>query len=312
MIYDAIIAGGGPAGYSAALYLAMAGYSALVIERMTEGGQAALTDTIENYPGFDSGIGGFELGMRMKNGAERFGAESIYANISDIYPDGDIKRVIADGKEFSALALILATGASPRRLGLENEEALTGMGVHYCAHCDGRFYKDKTVAVVGGGNSAIEDCIYLSKLAKKVILIHRRDGFRASRYNQEKLTGKDNIEYRFNSRLTELIVDDGRLTKIEITDSSDKKEALPIDGVFVSIGRDPETSLVKDKLLLDERGYVIADETTRTSRDGVFAAGDLRTKPLRQVVTAASDGAVAAVMAEEYIEKINLKNRTSM
>ena len=306
MIYDAIIAGGGPAGYSAALYLAMAGYSALVIERLTEGGQAALTDTIENYPGFDTGIGGYELGMKMKNGAARFGAESIYANISELNLDGEYKSVIADGKEYLARSVILATGASPRRLGLAGEEAFTGMGVHYCAHCDGRFYKDKIVSVIGGGNSAIEDCIYLAKLAKKVILIHRRDTFRASKYNQERLNGLKNLEYRLNSTVSELINEDGRIAGVEIVASNGEKERISLDGVFVSIGRQPETSLVKGKLLLDEAGYVIADESTKTSIEGVFAAGDLRTKPLRQIVTAASDGAVAAVMAEEYVSRMKI------
>jgi len=303
MIYDAIIAGGGPAGYSAALYLAMAGYSALVIERLTEGGQAALTDTIENYPGFDSGISGFELGMRMKNGAERFGAQSVYAAISELSLDGNIKTVIAGGKEYRSKTVIIAMGASPRRLGLANEEELTGMGVHYCAHCDGRFYKDKTVAVVGGGNSAAEDAIYLSRLAKKVILIHRRDTLRASRYNQQRLSKAENIEYRWSSNLTKLIDENGKLIEIELTDTSGSKSKLSLDGVFISIGRNPETDTVKGKLELDAIGYIIADETTRTSIPGVFAAGDIRTKPLRQVVTAAADGAVAAVMAEEYIGK---------
>ena len=304
MLYDSIIIGGGPAGYSAGLYLAMAGYSALIIEKMTEGGQMTLTDKIDNYPGFDEGIGGFELGAKMKNGALRFGAESIYATVSELSLGGDVKRVVASGKEYLARTVIIATGASPRRLGIENENELTGMGVHYCAHCDGRFYKDKTVAVVGGGNSATEDAAYLSRLARKVILIHRRDTLRASKYNQRRLGEASNIEYRWNSNLTELITKEGRLAEIELTDTSGHKDKLTVDGVFVSIGRNPESSLVKDSLLLDGSGYIVADETTATSIPGVFAAGDVRTKPLRQVVTAAADGAVAAVAAEEYIAKI--------
>lgn len=305
MIYDAVIVGGGPAGYSAALYLSMAGYSALVIEKMTEGGQAALTDTIENYPGFDSGIGGFELGVKMKNGALRFGAESIYATVSSLSLDGDIKRIIADGKEYLARSVIIATGAAPRRLGLEGEDTLTGMGVHYCAHCDGRFYKGKTVAVVGGGNSAVEDAIYLSRLAERVILVHRRDTLRASKYNQQRLSQANNLEYKWNTNLTALTAEGGRLKEIELTNTLSKKETLRVDGVFVSIGRKPETSLVDGVLPLDKNGYIIADETTRTNIPGVFAAGDVRTKPLRQVVTAASDGATAAVMAEEYLSNLN-------
>ena len=301
MIYDAIIAGGGPAGYSAALYLAMAGYKTLVIEKMTEGGQAALTDVIENYPGFDTGINGFELGMKMKNGAERFGAESLYASISRFSLKGDIKSVIADGTEYLAKSVIIATGAAPRRLGIDNENELTGMGVHYCAHCDGRFYKDKTVAVVGGGNSAAEDALYLSKLAKRVILVHRRNTLRASRYLVERLSNLNNIEYKWNYNLTSLITDSGRLKEIELTDSEGKKETLFADGVFVSIGRKPETELVKEILDIDESGYIRADETTKTSEPGVFAAGDVRTKPFRQIVTAAADGAVAAAAIEEYL-----------
>ncbi len=305
MIYDAITVGGGPAGYSAALYLAMAGYSTLVIEKMTEGGQAALTDTIENYPGFDTGIGGFELGVKMKNGALRFGAESIYATVSSLSLGGDVKKIFADGKEYFARSVIIATGAAPRRLGLEGEDTLTGMGVHYCAHCDGRFYKGKTVAVVGGGNSAAEDAIYLSRLAERVILIHRRDTLRASKYNQQRLSQAKNLEYRWNTKLTSFITQSGRLKEIELTDVLSKKDKIRVDGVFVSIGRKPETALVDGILSLDENGYIIADETTRTNIPGVFAAGDVRTKPLRQVVTAASDGAVAAVIAEEYLSKLN-------
>ena len=300
MLYDTIIAGGGPAGYSAALYLAMAGYKTLVIEKLADGGQMALTDTIDNYPGFDEGISGFELGQRMKKGAIRFGAETLYAEIDSISAMGDEKSVSAGGKEYKARSLIIATGASPRRLGVPNENELTGMGVHYCAHCDGRFYQGKTVAVVGGGNSALEDAAYLSKLAKEVILIHRRGEFRASRHNRERLKGLSNLRIMYSSSLSELTTDNGMLVGIKVR-TADGEETIRVDGVFISIGRTPESSLILGQVDTDANGYIIADETTVTNIPGVFAAGDIRTKPLRQVVTAAADGAVSATRAEEYL-----------
>lgn len=303
-IYDMVIIGGGPAGYSAALYASRAGLDTLVIEKMSVGGQMALTGEIENYPGFNEGVDGFTLGTNMQAGAERFGAKTEYANVSalklDIYP----KEIVADGKTYFSKTVVIATGADPRPLGLDKEKDLIGRGVHYCAHCDGRFYKGKTVAVVGGGNSALSDALYLSRLAKKVYLIHRRDTLRATKIYHEPFMKAENIEFIKNSIVTDITAPQ-RVSAITLQSVTDKTErALDCDGLFISIGREPSTELVKDILPLDENGYIIADETTRTDIDGVYAVGDVRTKALRQIVTAVADGAVAAHYAEEYLSSI--------
>jgi len=302
-IYDVIILGGGPAGYTAALYSARAGLDTLVVEKYSVGGQMALTDVIENYPGFDEGIEGFALGMKMQAGAERFGAVTEYGEVIKTELAGEIKRVITDSKELLARSVIIATGANPRELGVEGERALVGNGVHYCAHCDGRFYKDKTVVLVGGGNSAAADALYLSRLVKKVYVVHRRDTLRATKIYHEPLMKAKNVEFLWNSALDAYIVD-GKLTGARIKNLSDGSvREVEADGVFVSIGRTPATELFKGEIELDERGYIIADETTKTNLSGVFAAGDVRTKELRQVVTAVADGAVAADNVEKYLSE---------
>lgn len=303
-IYDMIIIGGGPAGYSAALYASRAGLDTLVIEKMSVGGQMALTGEIENYPGFNEGVDGFTLGTNMQAGAERFGAKTEYANVSALKLDTYPKEVAADGKTYFSKTVVIATGADPRPLGLDKEKDLIGRGVHYCAHCDGRFYKGKTVAVVGGGNSAVADALYLSRLAKKVYLIHRRDTLRATKIYHEPLMRTENIEFIKNSIVTDITAPQ-RVSAITLQSVTDKTErSLDCDGLFISIGREPSTELVKDILPLDENGYIIADETTRTDIDGVYAVGDVRTKALRQIVTAVADGAVAAHYAEEYLSSI--------
>ena len=296
-IFDTIIIGGGPAGYTAALYAARAGLDTVLIEKMSIGGQMTLTGDIENYPGFDEGIDGITLGMKMQSGAERFGSKTIYDEVLSVDFNQDVKKVVTFGGEYLAKTVIVAVGASPKELGLEGDAALVGRGIHYCAHCDGRFYKDKTVAVVGGGNSAAADALYLSRLVKKVFLVHRRDTLRATKIYHKPLFEAENIEFLWNSQVTELI-GEKRLSSVKIND-----EVLELDGVFVSIGRRPETDFLKDILPLDENGYIIAGEDTKTSIPGVFVAGDVRTKKLRQVVTAVSDGAVAASEAEEYLAK---------
>ena len=300
-VYDVIIIGGGPAGYTAALYSARAGLDTLVIEKMSIGGQMALTGDIDNYPGFDGGVDGFTLGMKMQAGAERFGAKTEYAEVTAVELDGKVKTVTTASAVFQSRTVMIATGADPRRLGIEDEEKLTGKGIHYCAHCDGRFYKGKTVAVVGGGNSAVSDALYLSRLAKKVYLIHRRDSLRATKIYHEPLKRAENVEFIYDTTVTEFMADT-RLNEVRIKNVKTGKESeLAIDGLFVSIGRKPTTELFRDILVLDESGYIIADETTRTNIDGVFAAGDVRKKHLRQIVTAVADGAIAAQLAEEYI-----------
>lgn len=300
-VYDMIIVGAGPSGYSAALYASRAGLDTLIIEKMAPGGQMGLTGDIDNYPGFSDGIDGFTLGLEMQKGAERFGAETVFATVEDLRLSDKIKTVTADGEKYLTKTVVISTGAYARKLGVEGEDILTGRGVHYCAHCDGRFYKDKTVVVVGGGNSAAEDALYLSRLAKKVYLVHRRDSLRASQIYKKAINEAENVELVWNSTVEKLIYDK-RLLGVTVMTGSGSID-IEADGLFVSIGRTPETELVKDKLQLDESGYIVADETTKTNIPGVFAAGDVRTKTLRQVVTAAADGAVAVHFAEEYLNE---------
>lgn len=300
-IYDIIIIGGGPAGYTAALYAARAGLDSVLIEKLSAGGQMALTGDIDNYPGFDEGIDGFTLGMKMQQGAERFGAKTEYGEVLNVDFSGKIKKIETDSKTFFSKTVVISSGANPKELDLENETELIGKGVHYCAHCDGRFYKDKTVAVIGGGNSAAADALYLSRLAKKVYLIHRRDKLRAENVYKKPLLEAQNIEFLWNTTAEKFIVQN-KVTGLEIKNVlSGETENIYCDGVFISIGRKPATEFLKDEVELDKNGYVIADETTKTNIDGVYAAGDVRTKAFRQIVTAVADGATAVHHAEEYL-----------
>ena len=299
-IYDMIIVGGGPAGYTAALYASRAGFDTLVIEQMGPGGQMALTGDIDNYPGFEEGIDGFTLGMKMQKGAERFGAKTEYAQVKSVDFSEKVKKVVTANKTFYAKTVAISTGADARELGL-GEKKLVGKGVHYCAHCDGRFYKGKTVAVVGGGNSAAADALYLSRLAKKVYIIHRRDKLRATKVYHDPLMKAENVEFCWNSKVVDFVIEN-RVCGVKLADvNSGAERELACDGVFVSIGRKPATEFLGGELALDENGYIIADESTRTNVEGVFAIGDVRAKALRQVVTAVADGAVAVHYAEEYI-----------
>jgi thioredoxin reductase (NADPH) len=300
-IYDTVIIGGGPAGYTAALYASRAGLDTLVIEKMSAGGQMALTGDIDNYPGFPDGVDGFTLGTNMQAAAERFGAKTEYGEVLSLELAEKVKRIITASKTFLAKTVIIATGAEPRELGIEREKELVGRGVHYCAHCDGRFYKGKTVAVIGGGNSAVSDALYLSRLAKKVYLVHRRDTLRATKIYLDPLKKAENIEFLFDSALVDIVVEP-RVKQAKIKNlKSGEENYIDCDGIFISIGRSPTTALLNGAIPLDAQGYIIADESTRTPIDGVFAAGDVRTKTLRQIVTAVSDGAAAASAAEEYI-----------
>ena len=302
-IYDTVIIGAGPAGCSAALYASRAGLDTAVIEKYSPGGQMALTGDIDNYPGFEEGVDGFTLGMKMHKGAERFGITTVYGEITDVNFSDKIKKLTTSSGEILAKTVIIASGAKSRELGLENEKNLIGRGVHYCAHCDGRFYKGKTVVVVGGGNSAAADALYLSRLAEKVYVVHRREALRATKIYHEPLMKAENVEFLWNSTVEEFVAE-LRVTGIKIKNTvTGEVSEVACDGVFVSIGRDPATEFLKDKLNLDSNGYIIADETTKTNAKGVFAAGDVRTKALRQVVTAVSDGAVAVHFAEEYLNE---------
>ena len=300
-IYDMIIIGGGPAGYTAALYAARAGLDLLVLERLSAGGQMALTGDIDNYPGFEEGIDGLTLGMKMQQGAERFGAVTRYAEVNRVDFSGEIKKIDTTDGILEAKTVVIATGANPRELGLENEQALLGRGVHYCAHCDGRFYKGKTVVVVGGGNSAAADALYLSRLVEKVYVVHRRDSLRATKIYHEPLMKAPNVEFLWNSTVKEILAD-GRVNGICVRNVvDDTEQIIHCDGLFVSIGRKPATDFLGDAVELDPLGYIVADESTKTNVEGVFAAGDVRTKSLRQVVTAVADGAVAVHHAEEIL-----------
>ncbi len=291
-VYDMLIVGGGPAGYTAALYGARAGLSVLLLEMLAPGGQMGTTDWIDNYPGFSQGINGFELAMQMKEGAERFGAKTLLAQATGLELSEKIKTVRTAKEAFQGRTVVLATGASPRELGLPNERALRGRGVSYCATCDGMFYRGKTVAVVGGGNTAVADALYLTRLCEKVYLIHRRD---------KLLEQTPGVEMILNSQVKELFAGD-RLTGLLVADNATGlRRALTCAGVFMAVGQRPNSELLKGQVDLDAQGYVAADETTRTNLPGVFAVGDLRQKPLRQVVTAAADGAVAAQFAQEYL-----------
>ncbi|MDO5146410.1 MAG: thioredoxin-disulfide reductase [Eubacteriales bacterium] len=303
-IYDVIIIGGGPGGYTAALYCARAGLDTVILEKLSAGGQMALTTQIDNYPGFDEGIDGFELGEKMQLGAERFGATSEMAEVESVSLHSNPKEVRTSEGTFYGKCIIIATGANPRMLGAEHEEELVGNGVNYCAACDGMFYKDKKVFVIGGGNSAAGDALLLSKICKEVILVHRRDTLRAEKIYHKSLMQATNVQFRWNSAVKELIYDEklrGILLENKQTGEEWKEEC---DGIFVSIGRSPATELFKEQLTLDRGGYIVADESTKTNIPGVFAVGDVRTKVMRQVITAAADGAVASHYVEEYLAEL--------
>ena len=300
-IYDMIVVGGGPGGYAAALYAARAGLDTVILEKLSAGGQMALTEQIDNYPGFEDGIDGFSLGEKMKRGTERFGVETKLTEVLSLDLSGTVKKAEASEGSLFARTIVLATGAGPRELGIEGEQELIGKGVNYCAACDGMFYKNKTVVIAGGGNTAAADALILSRICKKVIVVHRRDTLRATKIYHEPLMKAENVEFRWDSEIIELLHDE-KVIGIRLRNVKTGEETtLACDGVFVSIGRKPSSELVKDQVEVDPAGYIIADESTRTNIPGVFAVGDVRTKALRQVVTAVADGATAVHYAEEYL-----------
>ena len=302
-IYDMIIIGGGPGGYTAALYAARAGLDSVVLEALVPGGQLAQAHQIDNYPGFEEGVAGYALADKMRQEAERFGARTVLTQVTGVDLAADPKVVETDGGTYYAKNVALATGASPRELGVPGERELTGRGVHYCADCDGMFYKEKTVVVVGGGNTAAQDAALLSRVARKVILVHRRDTLRATQIYHRPLMEADNVEFRWNSVVEGFAqAESGALTGVRLRDvNTGAQSVADCDGVFVSIGRKPASGLVQGQVELDGGGYVVAGEDTRTSLPGVYAVGDVRTKQVRQVVTAVSDGAAAVHAAEEYL-----------
>lgn len=298
--YDVIIIGAGPAGCTAALYCGRAALKTLLIEKMSPGGQMATTEEVDNYPGFPKGINGGELSFSMLEQAEKFGAKTVYDEVASLSLKGDVKTVqLANGQQLEALCIILAMGAEPRLLGAKGEDKFRGRGVSYCATCDGGFFKGKTVAVVGGGDTAAADAIYLSKICSKVYLIHRRDTLRASRAYKNRLESS-NVEFLWNTTVEE-IGGEEKVSFIKAKNGEEMRE-IKLDGVFIAVGITPGSGLIADALETDEQGYILADEGTKTSQEGVFVCGDIRKKPLRQIVTAVSDGAVAAYMAQELID----------
>lgn len=298
-MYDIIIVGAGPAGLTSAIYAKRASKKVLVLEANSYGGQIINTLDIENYPG-DNHISGFDLATNMYNQAKELGAEIKFEKVVEIKNSSKYKEVITPNNKYKCKALILATGSENRKLGLSNEDELIGKGVSYCATCDGAFYKDKIVAVVGGGNTAIEDALYLTDICKKVYLIHRRDTFRGEEATINKLKEKDNITFIYNSNVTKLNAKD-KLESIIVTDKEGNNEELEVSAIFIAVGRIPENQNFAKIIKLDEKGYVIAKENCHTNRRGIFVAGDARSKDLRQLVTATADGAVAATESIKYI-----------
>ncbi len=300
--YDVVIVGGGPAGLTAGIYAARADLKTVLLERGMPGGLAASTDFIENYPGFPEGIGGPEMATHMLSQAQRFGLEVKYTDVESLKKDAAGFTVNTDDGEIKTKTVIIATGAKPRMPGYRGEHEFHGRGVSYCATCDGAFFRDKVVAVVGGGDSAVEEAIFLTKFAVKVYIIHRRGELRATKYVQQKAMKNEKIELVWHS-VVEEIKGDATVAELDVKDVRNGKiSSLKVDGVFIYIGHDPSVELVKDMVELDEKGYIITDDEMRTSTPGLFAAGDVRRKLLRQVVTAVADGAIAAVSAEKHLE----------
>lgn len=301
VIYDVIIVGSGPAGLAAAIYGQRAGLSSLVLEESyVSGGQVLNTYDVDNYPGLP-GISGMELAEKFHEHAKSMGASFLTAAVTAIREEGDRKVVETAKGDLSARTMILATGAHHRLLGVPGEERLTGMGVSYCATCDGAFFRDKTVAVVGGGDVAVEDAIFLARGCKKVYVIHRRDQLRAAKILQEKLLSLDNVEMKWNC-VAEEILGDSQVSGVKVRDvKTGEGSELAVNGVFIAVGILPNTGFLGDFVQLDEGGYIVAGEDMKTSVPGVFAAGDVRTKALRQIITAAADGANAITSVEAYL-----------
>lgn len=302
MKYDVIIIGGGPAGLTAAVYARRSGKSVLLLEAKSCGGQIINTPDIENYP-VEMHISGYDFATRLTEQARALGAEIVLEKATDLRLNGSEKTVTTAKNAYEGRAVIIATGSAARKLGLENEDALVGRGVSYCATCDGNFFRKKKVAVVGGGNTALEDALYLADLADTVYLIHRRDAFRGEDATLARLKARENVRIIYNSTVTALRADK-RLRSIEVTNKDGSVAELEINGLFVAVGRIPENRNFAAAVDLDEAGYAVAGENCRTRTPGVFVAGDNRTKDVRQLVTAAADGAVAATEAVKYMNEM--------
>lgn len=302
-MYDIIIIGAGPAGLTAAIYARRSAKKVLVLEAKSYGGQIINTLDIENYP-TEEHISGFDFATKIYEHAKKLGAEIVFEKAISISVNGNIKEVITNNNKYTSKAIIIATGNDNRKLGLELENELIGKGISYCATCDGAFYKNKVVAVVGGGNTALEDALYLTDIASKVYLIHRREEFRGEEETLNSLKKKDNIEFIYNSNVTKLI-SNGKLESIEITNNNGEVSNLKVEGLFIAIGRIPENENFKNIINLNAQGYIVANEDCLTNIDGIYACGDNRVKDIRQLVTATSDGAVSAMAAVKYINNLN-------
>ncbi len=302
-LYDVIIVGGGPAGFAAALYAARARLNTLLIEKMFSGGMMATTHLMENYPGFEEPISGPDLAIRMENQARKFGAQVVNEQVLSLQLDTLIKTVNTDENTYLSKVVILCTGTTPKTLGLNEEERFQGSGLSYCATCDGAFYRNQAVAVVGGGDTAVEDALYLARICSHVTIVHRRDTLRATRILQEEVFNHKQIELRWNSELVQ-ILGEKKVAGIKVRNlADDKVTELAVAGVFLAVGSSPNTELVREVLQLSEGGYIRTNEQMETNLPGVYAAGDVRDKIFRQVITAAADGSIAASMAERYISQ---------
>lgn len=302
--YDVVIVGAGPAGMTAAVYASRANLSTIMIERGMPGGQMANTADVENFPGFDL-ITGPDLSTKMFNHAQKFGAEYTYGDIKSVKVEDDKKIIDLGDKQLLAKAVIIATGAEYKKIGVPGEQELGGRGVSYCAVCDGAFFKQKNLVVIGGGDSAVEEGVYLTKFADKVTIIHRRDQLRAQKILQERAFKNEKIDFIWNSNLKSINEKDGKVGSVTIVDNDGNESTIDTDGVFVYIGMQPLTKPFLDLGITDEVGYIITNDEMETSVPGIFAAGDVRVKKLRQIVTATGDGSIAAQNAQHYIETLN-------
>jgi thioredoxin reductase (NADPH) len=303
--FDIIIIGGGPAGMTAGLYASRAELKTLLVEKMIMGGQMMTTTMVENWPGYPGGIGGPDLMARFQKHCVEFGLETMTGDVEMIEDLGARKKLRIDGKEFICTAVIVATGANPRKLGLDEEAGLVGRGVSYCATCDGAFFRNVPIAVIGGGDTALEEALFLTRFASKVYLVHRRDEFRATKILQTRVQQNEKIETIWDSVVKDLSADNTGLTGIRVENlKTGQQRQLDAVGMFVAVGVTPITQFLEGLVELDSGGYIVAGEDTHTSKPGIFAAGDCRTSVLKQVSTAVGDGAVAATQAEKYIEEL--------
>jgi len=304
--YDVVIIGGGPAGLTAGLYSSRAKLKTLVIERMILGGQVMTTTKVENYPGFPGGIDGPDLMLKFQEHCQEFGLETITGEVTGLRLDGEEKILNLDDQEIRARVVIITTGAEPAKLDIPGETEFVGRGVSYCATCDGAFFREQEIAIVGGGDTAAEEALFLTRFASKVYLIHRRDQLRATKVLQERVFANDKIEVLWNSSVNEVLGDQSGMTAVDLQDTrSEAVRNLPLQGLFIAIGVTPKAHFLADILDLDDDGHILTDAECRTSMAGVFAAGDVRKKILKQIATAVGDGAVAAIMAEKYIDELN-------